>query len=35
MINGEVVCDAVAHLPGYDLMHDWVKRYALMADRPG
>lgn len=32
VIDGELVCDTVAHLPDYEVMHGWVKRFALMAD---
>ncbi len=32
VIDGELVCDAIAHLPGFETMHDWVKRFALLAD---
>jgi DNA-binding transcriptional ArsR family regulator len=32
VIDGELVCDTVAHLPAFEVMHSWVKRFALMAD---
>lgn len=32
VIDGELVCETVSHLPTYEVMHDWVKRFALMAD---
>ena len=32
VIDGELVCDAIARLPEFTVMHDWVKRFALLAD---
>jgi DNA-binding transcriptional ArsR family regulator len=32
VIDGELVCAAVAQLPEFELMHSWVKRFALLAD---
>ncbi|MGE3287486.1 MAG: ArsR/SmtB family transcription factor [Pseudonocardia sp.] len=32
VIDAPLVCDTVAHLPAFEVMHDWVKRFALMAD---
>jgi DNA-binding transcriptional ArsR family regulator len=32
VIDGELVCAAVAQLPEFELMHGWVKRFALLAD---
>jgi ArsR family transcriptional regulator, lead/cadmium/zinc/bismuth-responsive transcriptional repressor len=32
VIDGELVCAAIARLPEFEVMHTWVKRFALLAD---
>lgn len=33
LVDGERVCEALAHLPDSDTLHDWVTRFALLADQ--
>ncbi|HEX4247735.1 MAG TPA: metalloregulator ArsR/SmtB family transcription factor [Pseudonocardia sp.] len=33
IVDGERVCEAIAHLPEPDTLHDWVTRFALLADQ--
>ncbi|HEY4003823.1 MAG TPA: metalloregulator ArsR/SmtB family transcription factor [Pseudonocardia sp.] len=32
VLNGERVCEAIAHLPDAETLHDWATRFALLAD---
>lgn len=32
VIDGELVCAAIARLPTAEVMHEWIKRFALLAD---
>lgn len=32
IVDGDRVCEAIAHLPDADTLHDWVTRFALLAD---
>jgi ArsR family transcriptional regulator, lead/cadmium/zinc/bismuth-responsive transcriptional repressor len=33
IVDGDRVCEAIAHLPDPDALHDWVTRFALLADQ--
>ncbi|HEV7787983.1 MAG TPA: metalloregulator ArsR/SmtB family transcription factor [Pseudonocardia sp.] len=33
IVDGDRVCEAIAHLPDPDSLHDWVTRFALLADQ--
>jgi DNA-binding transcriptional ArsR family regulator len=33
IVDGDRVCEAIAHLPDEDTLHDWVTRFALLADQ--
>jgi DNA-binding transcriptional ArsR family regulator len=32
-VDGERVCEAIAHLPDTEVLHEWVTRFALLADQ--
>lgn len=33
LVDGERVCEAIAHLPDADMLGDWSTRFALLADQ--
>jgi len=33
IVDGDRVCEAIAHLPDPETLHDWVTRFALLADQ--
>nr|WP_211261567.1 metalloregulator ArsR/SmtB family transcription factor [Pseudonocardia acaciae] len=33
MVDGERVCEAIAHLPDPETLRDWATRFALLADQ--
>ena len=33
IVDGDRVCEAIAHLPGSEVLGEWVARFALLADQ--